>query len=55
MAWETHEVCGETNHSRFASLRLLQPLLPTKVENADHEGDLQRRQQLVRIHDDNDP
>jgi len=41
MVWETREVRGEMNHSRFASLHLLQPLLPTKVENADHEGDLQ--------------
>jgi len=55
MVWETREVRGEMNHSRFASLCLLQLLLPTKVKNADHERVLQRRQQLATIRDDNDP
>jgi len=33
MVWETREVCGEMNHSRFASFHLLR-LLPTNIENA---------------------
>jgi len=34
MVWETREVRGEVNHSRFISLHLLQLMLPTKLENA---------------------